>query len=155
MSETKKLNNFTIEGAKIFGRNFSGKEALNNPKGKRTFCLRLDVDEDGSFAQQLKEDGWNVKVRDDEFETPFLPIEARYENYPPKIYLVTSTKKKLLTSETIDQLDWTEIKNIDITVTPSVWSMNGKSGVKAYVKSMYVRVIEDTLAEKYADLEEY
>lgn len=154
MSETKKLPNIVIEGAKIFGRNFSGKEALNNPKGKRGFCLRLDIDDDGSFAAKLKEDGWNVKVRNDEFETPFLPVEVRYENYPPKIFLVTSQKKKLLNSETIDQLDWTEIKNIDVTVSPSVWTMNGKSGVKAYVKDMYVTVVEDSLAMKYADFEE-
>ena len=145
-------NNIVIENAKIGFRNFSGKEGRFNPEGRRNFCVFLDEE----LGATLQEDGWNVrwlepKDRDDR-PVPYLQVSVSYDNIPPKIIIVSSKGKTLLNEETVNIVDWAEIENVDLIIRPYNWSVRGKSGVKAYVKSMYITLVEDEFESKYYDV---
>jgi hypothetical protein len=146
------VNNIVIEGARIGFRNFSGVEGKFNPAGRRNFCLFLDTES----AEKLTLDGWNIKwlePRDpDEDRQAYLQISVAYGKIPPKIFLVTAHNKTLLDEETVGLLDFAELSNVDIIVRPYVWEVNGRTGIKAYVKSMYCTIVEDEFDDKYYDV---
>ena len=84
--------NIVIENAKIGFRNFSGEEGQFNPKGRRNFCVFFDTE----MAEQLEADGWNIKwlqKKDTDSEEDdkqgYLQVTVSYDNFPPKIILVT------------------------------------------------------------------
>lgn len=141
-----------IENAKIMFKNFSGIGSDYNAEGDRNFCVCLDDD----LAVAMKEDGWNVKYlkprEEGDISQAFLKVTVRYGNWPPKIVLVSKNNKSLLKEDEVKLLDYAEIDNIDMTITPSEWSRNGRSGVKAYLKTMYVTIAEDEFESKYSDI---
>lgn len=149
-------SNIVIEDAHIGFRNFSGKEGPFNPAGKRNFCVFLEIE----LAKTLEADGWNVrwlKPRDEQDDDqPYLQVAVSYQNVPPKIIMITSHGKTVLDEESVSLLDWAEIKEIDLIINPYNWKLhegtkNEKSGVKAYVKAMYVTITEDEFEAKYYD----
>lgn len=140
-----------IEGAHIFWRNFSGKASQYNQAGKRNFCVGID---DKELADKLIADGWNVRMTrprdEDEEPQAYLQVEVSYANFPPTVKKITSTSQVLLDETTIGTLDNDDILSVDLVINPYNWSVNGKSGVKAYLKAMYVTIEEDIFAAKYA-----
>lgn len=151
MVETKPLANLKIENAQLAFRNFSGKAGKFNPEGRRNFCVLLDED----IAKHLKKDGWNVKYlqprEEGDKEQPYLQVAVSYDNYPPNIFLVTKRGKNRLDSNSIDILDWADIVRVDMVINPYVWEFNGKNGIKAYAKTMYITIEEDEFEERYSD----
>ena len=150
----QRISNISVENARIIFRNFAGKESKFNAKGKRNFCLVLDND----VAEDLKDIGWNIKYlspRDpDDVQQAYLQVAVAFDNFPPKIWLITGGKKTELNEETVSVLDYAEIENVDVIVRPYIWEVNGKSGVKAYVKNMYVTIAENEFEKKYRNLDE-
>ena len=145
-------NTVLMEGVRIIFRNFTGKEGKFNKPGDRNFGVVIPP----GLASQLNEDGWPVKVLEpreqDEGEegTPWLPVSIRFDVFPPRVVLVTSNGRTQLGEDQIEMLDWADITNVDLIVRPYNWEMpGGKSGVKAYVKTMYVTIEEDALEAKY------
>ena len=145
-------SNISIEGARIGFRNFSGVAGKFNAKGNRNFCVFLDFE----LGEVLAQDGWNVRwlePRDeDEARQAYLQVALNYGSFPPNIVLITKAGKSLLNVDTINILDWADITNVDIIIRPYNWEFNGKTGVKAYVKSMYVTLAEDDFEGKYKDV---
>lgn len=147
-----KLPPVTIENARIAFRNFAGKEGKYNAAGRRNFSILLAQE----VAVELERQGWNVKwlepreVGDE--KQPIIRVDVRYSNIPPKIMVITSQNKSILDESTVHVLDWAEIENVDLILNPSAWDVNGKSGIKAYLKKMYVTLVEDELEAKYRDV---
>ena len=138
-----------IEGTNLIFRNFAGKESEYNKAGNRTTGVIIPE----NMVPQLVEEGWSVKQlppRDPQ-DSPlyYMNAKIRFDNFPPKIYMCTSQKKTKLDEDTVDQIDYSEIQFVDIELSPYDYVVRGESGRSAYVKTLYVNVIEDAFAEKY------
>ena len=148
------VNNINIEGATIIWKNFSGERDKFNP-GKRGFSVVID---DAVMANELKQEGWNVKERplqegaDASEQEWTLPVKLNMNRYT-QVWLIVGNHKTLLNEDTVAQLDVVDIVNCDISIRPYEWEMSGRTGITAYVDSMYVTIRENKFAEKYADLD--
>lgn len=149
-------NTVLMEGVRIIFRNFAGKEQQYNREGDRNFAVLLDDE----VAQAMANDGWNVKWlkprEDDEegVEQAYLQVTVGFKGRPPNIVMITSRGRTNLTEDTIETLDWADIRNADLIVRPYEWAVQGKTGIKAYLQSLYVTIEEDALAQKYADIDQ-
>jgi hypothetical protein len=147
-------NTVLMEGVRIIFRNFAGKEGQYNREGDRNFAVLLDE----KVAAAMAEDNWNVKwlrprsEEEDDGPQAYLPISVNFKGRPPRIVLITSRGRTNLDEGQVETLDWVDILNVDLIVRPYEWTVNGKSGVKAYLQSIYVTIEEDPLEIKYSDL---
>lgn len=149
-----KIRPVNLENARIGFRNFQGKEGPYNKKGDRSFAVFLDR----QTADQLAAEGWNVKMPkpqenpadpDADERDPYLSVAVAFENFPPNVYLISNGNPSRLGEEEVEMLDWAELENVDLVIRPYEWEMNGKTGVKAYLKTGYFTIVTDQFASKY------
>ena len=147
-----RLQPVVLENRRILFRNFAGEEGRFNAKGNRNFNVVLEPEE----AEAMEKDGWNIKYLQPREEgdepLPRLEVTVKFGKIPPRVILITSKGKTQLDEDMVSLLDWAEIENVDMIVRPYEWEVNGKTGVKAYLKSIYVTIREDELERKYMDV---
>ncbi|MET0785767.1 MAG: hypothetical protein ABWY25_03600 [Paenisporosarcina sp.] len=141
---------FMVEDARIIFRNFAGKEGQYNREGDRNFAVVLPED----VAKKMHKDGWNVRYLEGREEgdpdTPYISVAVNFNNRPPRVVLLTSTTRTPLDEKSVDVLDWADIKTADLIARGYDWTVNGKSGTKAYLQSLFITIEEDALERKYA-----
>lgn len=143
-----------IENAKLIFRNFAGKEGRFNREGDRNFSVLID----DRTANALAADGWNVKwlkAREEgEKDQASLPVTVNFRGRPPRVVMITSRGRTPLREDDVELLDWADIQTADLIVRPYEWEIGEKSGIKAYLQSLFVTIVEDPLELKYADVED-
>lgn len=154
MAKTR-LGKVTIEDAQIRFKNFKGAEGKFNMKGKRNFSVLLDA----KLAADMDADGWNVKTLKplEEGDAPqaYIQVQVKWPDNggkPPRIVMITSRGRTPLDEEDVAALDYADIVNVDLIFRPFEWDFNDKTGITAYLESMFVTVQEDALELKYADV---
>lgn len=144
------IKTFMVEDAKIIYRNFTGREGPFNKSGVKSFNVVLDQ----KTAEEMFKDGWNVKfpapTDEGEEKEPHIQVAVKYEIRPPRVVLITSTSRTNLNEDTINILDSVDFETVDLIANASYWDVNGKTGIKAYLKSMFVTIQEDALERKYS-----
>jgi len=148
------VDNITIEDARIIFRNFSGTGSKFNREGQRNFCVVL---EDQDAVNELKAQGWGIKTlkprSEDDEPTNYIKVNVSYDYTPPVVYIVVGDKKTPIGEDTIGSIDHLEIKQADVVIRPYHWEVNGKEGIAAYLKTLYIVVAQDIINEKYSELE--
>lgn len=147
-------NVVVMENVRLIFRNFEGKEGQFNREGDRNFGVVLPDD----VAEAMLADGWNVKYLDprdeDDAPTPWLPVKVGYgKGRPPKIMSITERGTTALNERTVAELDWADIQNVDLIVRPYNYDVQGRTGISAYVQTMYVTIEEDVLERKYSEMD--
>lgn len=147
------LKDLSIDDAKITFRNFAGKPTDFSSGGIRSFSVVLNLED----AQNLEKDGWHIKYsksrrNPDNPPLPHLPVRVNFGKYPPKIILIGSNGRESLSEKEVHMLDWIEIIHVDLIIRPYNWEVHGNTGIKAYLKAMYVTKYEDEFEKKYLNL---
>lgn len=156
---TGKVQPINFEGCSIGFRNFAGEPGPYNDKGDRSFVIFL---EDHEAAHNLEAEGWGVKWPkevdginpDEDTRNPYLPVKVQFGQYPPKIVCITigadgEQHHEFMDEETIGELDWMQFDNVDVVVRPYSWTVQGKSGIKAYCNQLYVTLAQVGFESKY------
>lgn len=141
----------TIEDARLIFRNFTGAEGPFNRAGDRNFCVLLDQEIGG----KLESDGWNVKTlkarEEGDEPQPYIPVAVSFGGRPPLVVMITPPENRThLDEETVALLDWADLAVVDLVLRPYDWSVGGKSGRKAYLKTMFATVNQDDIERKYS-----
>lgn len=145
-----------LEDARIVFKNFAGNEGMYNRAGDRNFAVVLDE----KMAQQLEEDGYNVKRKppreEGEPEFIYLSVKVSYKGRPPRLVLITKSQNRrtVLDEGTCELLDYAELEHVDLIIRPYKWDVSGKTGITAYLKTCYATLREDELDLKYADYQD-
>jgi hypothetical protein len=143
-----------FEDAEIIFRNFEGREGRYNREGDRNFSVKI---EDPHLVEKLKEDGWNVRPlkgrEDEEPQEPawHLPVSVGFKYSPPKMVLVTTKNKTVMPESLCGMFDLIDIQQADLVVRPYEWTVREDTGIKAYLKTLYIVQREDPLDLKYAE----
>ena len=160
----RQIQPVTIDDARIFFKNFAGREGQYNAEGDRNFGCALPND----IATVMQQDGWNVKYLKprDEGDEPqaWVPVSVSYKNRPPRVVMISKRMNRdsgefeqvrtTIPEELVEMLDYADMEKVDLILNPYAYNVNGRSGIKAYLRSIYITIRMDALEERYAAIPE-
>lgn len=145
----ERRENIVLENSRLLFRNFAGKKGKFNAAGQRNFAVVLEND----VAAMMEAKGWNVKWleprEEGETATAYLRVAVSYKVREPRVVLITSNGRTSIGEEQLDILDDVDILEADLIVSPYYWTVDGNTGIKAYLKSIYITIDEDPLERKH------
>jgi len=149
-----------IRNCKTIYRNFAGAPTKFTDAGRRQFSILITPE----LGDILTADGWNVKTYKNratggEEEEPYIQVNVNYRDakdelkasLDPVVHVIKNGKMEDLTEETVGMLDWATIDNVDVRLSPYHWNFNGNTGVKGYLKEIWVTLAVDELERLYVD----
>lgn len=154
----RNANLFKISSPEIFMINFAGRKSDANPQGHRQFAMKIPSQE---LADKMAEEGWSVWYTKESEKygepNPCITVEMRWhyeddlKHLSPKIYRCTRKNPEgvLLTEDIVGDLEDDDIEDIVLWINPRRWTVNGKSGIKAYVHSMWLKVEDSNPSAKF------
>jgi hypothetical protein len=143
-----------IRDAKLLFRNFAGVKGTYNEPGDRNFCILLEPE----LAKGMERDGWNIKylraLEEGDEPKPYVQVKVEYEKgRPPRCVLISSRGPSELGSEQVALIDAVDIERADVMLNGYHWKLKtGETGVKAYLKNIFVTAKEDELEREYAGI---
>lgn len=123
-------------------RNFAGDPDRFNPQGCMGNFWVFLTDEK---AHELEAQGLNVRWRenrDGDMEGR-LQVFVRFEHVPPKIFVKSGDKATELDKDSVRGLNHDELSSASLIINPYRYVVNGREGVKAYLKKGYFTLSED------------
>ena len=154
--------NLIIRGARVIFKNFEGVGTDFNSPGDRNFCVIIDPE----LADQLKADGWNVRVSKPHPEDPdyvpynYIKVKVQFRDnrtgqlkrYPPEVYMINSTGKHTLDENTVKVLDAKKIINADLSISPWFYEdrKTHETRISGYLKELYATIEESELERDYS-----
>lgn len=142
-----------MDDVRITFKNFAGKGDKYNREGDRNFAI---VIEDQDIADALIAEGWNVRIKPprEDGDDPFmyLPVKIKFNEWGPRVCLITNGRKNMLDEDTVGELDRVEIENVDLDIRPYDWEVNGKEGRTAYLQTIEVTQRVDRFAERWSNM---
>lgn len=136
---------------------FSGLRDEFHEDGEYDFTITLPED----TAIELRDLGWtSVKPNEPREEgdpiewTMQIKLSDRFDL--PAVYFIKGNRRiRMKNMRELADIRRGTCKKLSVVITPSPWSRpDGKSGVTAYAKEMWVEVNESRFSAAYADLEE-
>lgn len=149
------FNNALVPGGNW--RNFAGMPTKYKPANTERYFHIFLTDEE---AQRLEDLGWNVKrtkhENPSEPQQAYLQVFIKLDVSPRLQPRIWQTRKKgrpiLMDADLINQLDSDDIERCKLQIRPYDWTLaTGKSGRKAFVKQMFVTIVEDDFAAEFFD----
>ncbi len=140
-------------------------DILNRGNGTKLLLFRNFSCKDGQYksaypnfnvvvteecAHKLMDEGFTVKEYEDRDGNLMyrIKVNARFDNFPPKVFKVCGKKKIRLDEESIADLDRDEIVKLDMLITRS-------SGGATYLSTGYFTIEEDEIDRLYAFEDDY
>jgi hypothetical protein len=143
----------TIRDAALMWRNFEGRETKFKPAGPdaRSFNVVLTQEQ----YEEFHAGGLNVRMKDareeyDEDEPLYtLQIAVGYKQRPPRVVMITSSSRVNLGEDSVGVVDWVDIGKVDLIFRCAHWDTAGKTGIKCWLKTMFITINEDELEMEY------
>ena len=156
-------NTLNIENTRIIFPNFKGERTQYNRQGGRDFSIALDPE----MAEDLQSQGFNVKwpkpnpdiSPEEDRRLPYLTVTVsndQHVNPSIRIFIVDSgnpSRVDVTNQMELEMLDRLDISSADVVINPYHWEIQEqdgvKTGIKAYLKALYLNLNTDPFAAKY------